>query len=92
MIDLCKILMTDAQNGGKMTKLSFESYWKESQQFFQSPTNRPNIIITIDRLSAECRMKNLLPLTALQIDEYYLAGHHRHSARSWGRSWGQVFE
>lgn len=31
--------MTDAQNGGKMTKFAFESYWKKSQQFFASPVN-----------------------------------------------------
>ena len=30
--------MTDARNGGKLTKLAFESYWKESQQFFAIPS------------------------------------------------------
>ena len=33
--------MTDAQNGGKMTKFAFESYWKKSQQFFAPTTNKP---------------------------------------------------
>ena len=25
--------MTDARNGGKLTKFAFESYWEKSQQF-----------------------------------------------------------
>ena len=33
--------MTNAQNGGKMTKFAFESYWKKSQQFFAPTTNKP---------------------------------------------------
>lgn len=34
MMDFCKILKINALNGGKITKFSFESYWKKSQQFF----------------------------------------------------------
>ena len=41
-MNLRKFLAVDARNGGKMTKFAVESYWKESQQFFASPTNRPN--------------------------------------------------
>ncbi len=51
MMDFCKILKTNALNGGKRTKYTFESYWKKSQQFFASLTYKPNIIITIDCLS-----------------------------------------
>ena len=34
--------MTDARNGGKLTKFAFDSYWKKSQQFIGTTSNYDN--------------------------------------------------